>query len=169
MSCPKRAVPVPEKTDKRSLEQNSSAKEPPMPEPESHTTRIRRTRRIERPGVVVEMNSLARARVRHDDRPMRCVSSGYMTGGCSCRATIPAAVVKAAWARELDQAGVLESRFFHFAWQGAVWLAFGLADGAIRGVYCPTHRAERDGRSAGCETRVVADLPAQPVRIAVGA
>lgn len=133
--------------------------------PQSHMARTRRTRQIERPGVVVEMNSLARTRGRQEDRPMRCVSSGYMSGGCSCRAVIPAGVVEAAWARELEQAAAGENRFFHFAWQGEVWLAFGLADGQIRGVYCPTHRAERDARSAGCE----AQDPAQPARVAATA
>ncbi len=132
---------------------------------DAHTARTRRTRLAERPGVVVERNTLARTRGDQEDRPMRCVSSGYLSGGCSCPATIPAGVVTAAWARELDRAGDRESRFFNFAWQGAVWLAFGLADGQIRGVYCPTHRAERDARTAGCG----AEESPQPAGIAVTA
>jgi hypothetical protein len=86
-----------------------------------------------------------------EDRPIQCVSSGYLRGGCSCRATVPAAVAEAAWARRLERSAEPHSDFFQFAWQGAVWLGFGLPDGQIRGVYCPTHRAERDARSAGCE------------------
>jgi hypothetical protein len=54
-------------------------------------------------------------------------------------------VVVAAWARELENAA--GERFFHFAWGGGEWLAYGLEDGLVRGVYCPDHSAERDGRS----------------------
>jgi hypothetical protein len=77
--------------------------------------------------------------------PLRCVSSGYLSGGCSCPRTIPAAAVVAAWARELEK--VPGERFFHFSWGGDEWLAYGLPDGLVRGVYCPDHSAERDERS----------------------
>ena len=77
--------------------------------------------------------------------PLQCVSSGYLSGGCSCPRTIPAAAVIAAWARELEKAS--GERFFHFAWGGGEWLAYGLPDGLVRGVYCPDHSAERDERS----------------------
>lgn len=80
---------------------------------------------------------------------LRCVSSGYLDGGCSCHETVPAAVVDAAWEREVAHVGSSEDRFFHFACQGEVWLAFGMASGEIRGVYCPTHRAARDARARG--------------------
>jgi hypothetical protein len=76
---------------------------------------------------------------------MRCVASGYMSDGCSCRRTIPAAVVVAAWARELERAD--GERFFHFAWRDGVWLGYGLESGLVRGLYCPAHSAERDERS----------------------
>ena len=76
---------------------------------------------------------------------LRCVSSGYLTGGCSCPRTIPAGAVIAAWRRELEKAP--GERFFHFAWGGGEWLAYGLEDGLVRGVYCPDHSAERDERS----------------------
>jgi len=128
----------------------------------THGSRTRPARRLERHGVVLEMNTLARLRVEHEDRPLRCVSSGYMSGGCSCRAVIPAGVVLAAWARELERAVIPADRFFHFAWHGETWLAYGLAGGQIRGVYCPTHCAERDARTAGCEAR----HPEQPARVA---
>jgi hypothetical protein len=54
-------------------------------------------------------------------------------------------VVTAAWRGELEH-GRLEGGFFHFAWLGGVWLAYGLPDGRIRGVYCPSHRSEREER-----------------------
>jgi hypothetical protein len=132
---------------------------------QTHSARIRRYRQIARPGVVLGMNSLARARGLQEDRPMRCVSSGYLSGRCSCSSTIPAGVVEAAWANELERAEACESRFFHCQWRGSVWLAAGLADGQIRGAHGPTHRAERDARSSGCE----AEESMQPIRVAAAA
>ena len=114
---------------------------------------------------VIELADARSSEQEHDDRPLRCVSSGYLSGGCSCPATVPAGVARAAWASTLAQAERPGSGFFNFAWQGATWLAFGLADGRIRGVYCPTHRAQRDARSAGCEPQD----SAQPAREAVPA
>jgi hypothetical protein len=87
------------------------------------------------------------------DSPLRCVSSGYLSGGCSCRASIPSSVVTAAWGVERERGGARGDRFFHFAWRGDVWLAYGLASGRVRGVYCPTHRAERDEHSSLNEPR----------------
>ncbi len=75
----------------------------------------------------------------------RCVSSGL--DGCCCRQTIPTEAVTAAWARELEAGGVREDRFFHFIWEGGVWLAYGLAGGEVRGVYCPSHNSRRAARS----------------------
>jgi hypothetical protein len=77
------------------------------------------------------------------DPPLRCVSSGYLSGGGSCRASIPSDLVIAAWGAERER---LREGFFQFAWRGEVWLAYGLPDGRVRGVYCPTHRAEREQR-----------------------
>jgi hypothetical protein len=85
------------------------------------------------------------SRASRRELPLQCVSSGYLSGGCTCPRTIPAAVVVAAWARELEKAS--GERFFHFAWDGGEWLAYGLSDGLVRGVYCPDHSAERDERS----------------------
>lgn len=116
----------------------------------------------ERSGVVIELESL-RTRARQEDYAARCVSSGYMSDECSCPVTIPASVVEAAWSRERAATGSRESRFFHFAWRDEVWLGFGLVDGQIRGVYCPTHRAERDARAAGSELHRMAP----PARVAV--
>jgi hypothetical protein len=82
------------------------------------------------------------------DRLLRCVSSGYLAGGCSCRATIPESTVTAAWSAELERTGVYEDRFFRFAWRDGVWLAFGLRDGRVRGLYCPEHSAERAERTS---------------------
>jgi hypothetical protein len=87
------------------------------------------------------------AHARNGDDLMRCVSSGYLSDGCSCQATIPSSVVSAAWARELELLGSHEDRFFRFAWRGAVWFAFGVGDGSVRGVYCPRHSAARAERS----------------------
>jgi hypothetical protein len=36
--------------------------------------------------------------------------------------------------------------FFNFEWRHGVWLAYGSRDGGVRGIYCPTHRSERDSR-----------------------
>ena len=77
------------------------------------------------------------------DERVKCVSSGYLEGGCSCRETTPAWVLKDAWARELEADIVSGDRFFVVAWMGATWLAYGERDGSVRGVYCPEHRAQR--------------------------
>lgn len=82
------------------------------------------------------------------DRLLRCVSSGYLSDGCSCRSAIPSSVVSAAWASVLDRGGRTEDRFFRFAWRGGVWLGFGMQDGRVRGVYCPEHSAARAERCA---------------------
>jgi hypothetical protein len=87
------------------------------------------------------------ARSRNAEDLMQCVSSGYLSDGCSCQATIPSSVVTAAWARELELLGSHEDRFFRFAWRGGVWFAFGVGDGSVRGVYCPRHSAARAERS----------------------
>jgi hypothetical protein len=79
------------------------------------------------------------------DRPLRCVSSGYLSDGCSCSSSVPAAVVSTAWRGELER-GRLREGFFYVAWRGDVWLAYGLPEGQVRGVYCPAHRAEREER-----------------------
>jgi|ERR1700722_9521377 len=100
-------------------------------------------------GVVIEMGEFVRAHESGQGDMMRCVSSGYLSSGCSCESTVPAAIVSAAWAHELECGDCQESRFFHFAWRSHVWLAFGLATGEIRGVYCPVHRVQRDSHAAG--------------------
>jgi hypothetical protein len=74
-----------------------------------------------------------------------CVWSGV--DGCSCRQTISTDAVTAAWTRELEASVDGEDRFFHFIWEGGVWLAYGLADGDVRGVYCPSHNSERAART----------------------
>ncbi len=96
--------------------------------------------------VVTSLASRRLVRHRPSDPPLRCVSSGYLSDGCSCRATIPTGVVSDAWARE-RRAGVHGDRFFHFTWEGGLWLGYGLKNGLVRGVYCPEHSAERERRS----------------------
>jgi hypothetical protein len=82
-------------------------------------------------------------------RPLECVWSSL--DGCSCGASIPIDAVTHAWARALDTTGELQDRFFHFIWEGGVWVAYGLADGEVRGVQCPSHNSERAARShAAC-------------------
>jgi len=51
---------------------------------------------------------------RADERALRCVSSGYLSHGCSCEAEIPAKVVVAAWARERTSGR--HDRFFKLVW-----------------------------------------------------
>jgi hypothetical protein len=116
---------------------------------QTHDARSHRAGSLERPGLVIEMNSLARAREGREDRPLKCVASRHLAGGCSCRAMVPAAVAEAAWARTraLDDDRTPDG-FFSFTWQGEAWLAFGLEDGEVRGVFCPTHRAEREALTA---------------------
>ncbi|MFI4990241.1 MAG: hypothetical protein ACHQHO_04930 [Solirubrobacterales bacterium] len=93
--------------------------------------------------------------------PLRCVWSGSVDG-CSCRSRIKRDVVAQAWQRELDASADSEARFFHFISGGGVWMAYGMADGKVRGVYCPSHnsrRAERS-RAALCSAgAIVLELP----------
>lgn len=110
---------------------------------------------FERRRIVRESNS---------ESQLRCVSSGYLSDGCSCEATAPAGVAAAAWARELERS--VGDRFFHFAWRERVWLAYGLQSGRVRGVYCPSHSAERDGR-ASVQVQP-ASAPARPERLSAG-
>ena len=81
---------------------------------------------------------------------MKCVWSGYPSYDRDCRSRIPTSVVVKAWHREMQLKGTVEG-FFYFTWRSGVWLAFGLPDGGVRGVYCPTHCSERDSRETGGE------------------
>ncbi len=78
---------------------------------------------------------------------MKCVWSGYPDYNRDCRSRIPASVVVKAWHREIQIKGTVEG-FFYFSWRSGVWLAYGLEDGRVRGVYCPTHCVDRDTRGA---------------------
>lgn len=80
------------------------------------------------------------------EHPLSCVWSDA-AGGWSCPSRIPKAVVTNAWRRELEAGVERGDRFFHFIWRGGVWLAYGLKDGRVRGVYCPSHNSERAERS----------------------
>jgi hypothetical protein len=73
---------------------------------------------------------------------LRCVWSNHPDHTRDCRARIPADVVTRAWRRETEEYDTPEG-FFYFSWNDAVWLAYGFRDGRVRGVYCPTHCAER--------------------------
>jgi hypothetical protein len=80
-----------------------------------------------------------------EELPRQCVWTRHPTNDHRCRARVPARRVAGAWRRELELGGV-RAGFFHFEWHGDVWLAYGLPDGEVRGVYCPMHRAEREQR-----------------------
>lgn len=88
--------------------------------------------------------------------PLRCVSSGYLEHGCSCTAHVPGGVARAAWRSVLDSASERADGFFRFAWRGEVWLAYGLLDGCVRGVYCPEHSAQRERRAFAAMLHAVA-------------
>lgn len=77
---------------------------------------------------------------------MRCVWTNHPDGDRNCRALIPERVLLAVWQRELRDRRVPEG-FFRFLWDGGEWLGYGLPSGVVRGVYCPTHCAERDRRA----------------------
>jgi len=98
--------------------------------------------------VISERDRRQAARTACPELPLRCVSTGYLGDGCSCRSTIPMAVVAAAWRAEREHSRDRSDRFFRFSWRDGEWLAFGLGDGRIRGVYCPEHSAERAQRAA---------------------
>jgi hypothetical protein len=76
---------------------------------------------------------------------LSCVCSE--TDECSCHAQISRAVVERSWRRELEASGDHEGRFFHLIHDGGVWQAYGLGDGRVRGVYCPSHNSQRAARS----------------------
>ena len=101
---------------------------------------------------IVAIDSLATARRRRERadadapaRTLRCVHSGYLDTGASCGAAVPALLAATAWQRERVE-HLLEDAFFRFEWRGEVWLGYGLADGRVRGVYCPEHNARRSER-----------------------
>jgi hypothetical protein len=73
-------------------------------------------------------------------------------------------VVTAAWRGELES-GRLGEGFFHVAWLGGTWLAYGLPDGHVRGVYCPSHRSEREGRLGFDEEIIPAVIDYSPPRL----
>jgi hypothetical protein len=97
--------------------------------------------------------------------PLRCVWTSYPDHERCCEARVPAQVAAHAWRRELERDETCAG-FFHFSWQGQVWLGYGLPDGAVRGVYCPEHRAEREQR-LGYDPELVVNP--EPVIAAVAA
>lgn len=106
----------------------------------------RRTHTNERHAEGVERHAEgAERRADAADEPMKCVWSGYPDYNRNCRSRIPASVVIKAWHREIQLKGAVEG-FYYFSWRSGVWLAYGLRDGGVRGVYCPTHCVDRDSR-----------------------
>jgi hypothetical protein len=73
---------------------------------------------------------------------LRCVWTSHPHHDRHCQARIPTEVVLAAWRVEIEEFDA-PAGFFYFSWNGGVWLAYGFRDGSVRGVYCPTHCAER--------------------------
>jgi hypothetical protein len=93
--------------------------------------------------------------------PLRCVWSDARDD-CSCQSRIPRAVVELAWQRELAASGDRQGRFFHLIHDGGVWHAYGIDNGEVRGVYCPSHNSQRAARLRAtiCEPADVAyELP----------
>lgn len=76
---------------------------------------------------------------------LRCVWSGHPENHRSCCELIPLRAIEEAWRLRSDLEGERDG-FFHVNWRGGVWLAYGVLGGEIRGVYCPTHRAQREAR-----------------------
>jgi hypothetical protein len=87
---------------------------------------------------------------------MKCVWSGYPRLERDCRSRIPASAVIKAWQRESHLKDMTEG-FFQFSWRNGVWLAYGMPDGRVGGVYCPTHCSERAARGSAAEGEQ--DLP----------
>lgn len=88
------------------------------------------------------------------DHPLRCVWTGYPSSRCSCHSRVPRDVATTAWREELDGGGKRADRFFHFIWHGGVWLAYGLKDGRVRGVCCPSHSAEREAHPPAADLQI---------------
>jgi len=98
---------------------------------------------------VISIDQLAAARRRReqsssDSSPLtlRCVHSDHLGHTGSCAASVPFRVVAGAWRRERLER-LLADGFFRLQWRGEVWLGYGMADGQVRGVYCPEHNARR--------------------------
>jgi hypothetical protein len=85
---------------------------------------------------------------------LRCGWTDSPANRVSCLSNIPKDVVTAAWRRELAWDGVRADRLFRFAWQNGIWLAYGLKDGDVRGVRCPSHRADHEARPLVADSRV---------------
>ncbi len=100
---------------------------------------------MERPNRAERANTIELDKLTTIEFPLRCVWTSHPDHEHCCRSRVPARAVADAWRRELELGRVCAG-FFHFAWRGRVWLAYGLPDGGVRGVYCPTHRAEREER-----------------------
>jgi len=115
------------------------------------------------PGAVTDLDRHRIARANGSERQLQCVSSGYLAGGCACRSTIPMDAVTAAWQGVLERGEASADGFFRFAWHDGVWLAFGLRDGRVRGVYCPAHSAERDERAHAADVGDVARAQVLPI------
>jgi hypothetical protein len=82
---------------------------------------------------------------------LRCVWTSHPHSERRCGERVPMETMVKAWKAEKEGCDMSEG-FFRFSWRGGVWLGYGLPDGRVRGVYCPTHTAERDARA----------LPAKP-------
>lgn len=105
------------------------------------------------------------SKVRRLEPPLRCVWTNHPRHDCRCREQVPVRVVCGAWQRALQRNGRCAG-FFDFSWQGQLWLGYGLPDGAVRGVYCPEHRAEREQR-LGYDPQLV--VHSEPVLTAAAA
>ncbi len=93
---------------------------------------------------------------------MPCVSASFLSGGRSCPLRIPPSVVTAAWQRQLARNQTRSDRFFQFTWNGGVWLAYGMHDGQVRGVCCPSHGPERRAKALAAMRRSESALQLAP-------
>jgi hypothetical protein len=94
----------------------------------------------------------------------QCLSNGYLTGARRCDCRVPEYVVEAAWRRELERGSTRSEGFFRLTWRDGQWLAYGLPNGSVRGVYCPAHAADRDERAFASITRSDGPAPAPQPR-----
>jgi hypothetical protein len=82
---------------------------------------------------------------------LHCVC--HRSDGGACASRIAPSIATAAWRLQLMRDGARSDGFFRFTWNGGAWLAYGLSNGRVCGVYCPAHSLERNQRSFVADSR----------------